>query len=94
MLYDETNDKTIMARANTDGSLTIVGTIDGAVTVAVDGDGTATTLHTAEQNNQNQLAVNTDNVEDQLNSIFKELRIMNFHLSNMTDMQISREDIT
>jgi hypothetical protein len=86
LFYDETNDKTIMARATDDGRMyTIVGVIDG--------DGNTLSLSGETQNNQTKLAVNSDNVEELLESTLSELRIMNFHLSNITGMQVTREDL-
>jgi hypothetical protein len=86
LFYDEENDKTIMARASADGhQYTIVGVLDG--------NGNMLSLSGEVQNNQNKLAVNSDDVEGSLKSILSELRIMNFHLSNITDMQVEREDI-
>jgi hypothetical protein len=86
LFYDETNDKTIMARATDDGKMyTIMGVLDG--------NGDTLSLSGSSQNNQNRLAVDTENVEGTLESILSELRIMNFHLSNITDMQVTREDL-
>lgn len=92
LFYDETNDKTIMARADENGALTIIGEVTALMT-AYDKDGDQLVLDAVTQNNENQLAINDDGVEGSLKSILSELRIMNFHLSNITDMQVEREDI-
>ena len=86
LFYDEVNDKTIMARANADGSMySIIGVIDG--------DGDTLRLSGEEQNNKTHLYVNQDNIEGALGDLLNELRIMNIHLSNMTDMQINYDDV-
>jgi hypothetical protein len=86
LLYDEVNDKTIMARGTADGSsYTILRVLDGG--------GEEQPLSGEEQNNQNQLMINSDDVIGELQSIGMQLRIMNFHLSNITDMQVEKEDL-
>ena len=92
LFYDEINDKTIMARANADGHLQVVGEVTALMT-AYDGSGDQITLSAEEQNNQNQLMVNSDDVMGALKSLEDELRIMNFHLSIVTDTQIRKSDI-
>jgi hypothetical protein len=86
LFYDEANDKTIMARATDDGKMyTVVGVLDG--------DGNIVSPSAEKQNNQNKLFVNSDNVEGKLDQLLTQLKIMNYHLSNMTDMQIDKHDI-
>jgi hypothetical protein len=95
LLYDETNDKTIMARADSSGQIYVVATISGEVETGLvkDEDGDNTYLEIEEQNNRNKLFVNSDDVVGELEDLLTELRIMNIHLSNMTDMQISKDDL-
>jgi len=96
LLYDETNDKTIMARASSDGQLYIVGEISGevdATLIVKDQEGNELELSGETQNNQNKLFVNSDSVEGKLDQLLSQLKIMNYHLSSMTDMQIDKHDI-
>jgi len=96
LFYDETNDKTIMARANADGQMYVVATVSGevdATLIVKDGDGDDLELGGETQNNMNKLFVNSDNVEGKLGQLLTELKIMNYHLSSMTDMQIDKHDI-
>lgn len=90
LLYDETNDKTIMARADSSGQIYVVATITGTIK---DIEGDDSYLETEEQNNRNKLFVNSDDVVGELEDLLTELRIMNIHLSNMTDMQIGKDDL-
>ena len=98
LLYDEENDKTIMARADADGQIYVVATISGTVDVDAtlivkDGDGDDLELGGETQNNQNKLFVNSDSIEGKLEQLLTQLKIMNYHLSDMTDMQIDKHDI-
>jgi len=96
LLYDEENDKTIMARADADGQMYVVATISGTVDATLivkDGDGDDLELGGETQNNQNKLFVNSDSVEGKLDQLLSQLKIMNYHLSSMTDMQIDKHDI-
>jgi hypothetical protein len=86
LFYDEENDKTIMARGTADGSsYTILRVLDGG--------GEEIPLNGETQNNNSQLMINSDDVIGELQSIGMQLRIMNFHLSNITDMQVEKEDL-
>ena len=86
LFYDEENDKTIMARASTGGeSYTLIGVLDGS------GDWKG--LSGEAQNNQTKLFINDDNIVGKLNKLLDELKIMNYHLSNVTDMQITKDDL-
>lgn len=37
--------------------------------------------------------INTDSLEDKFENVIEQLKIMNLHLSHITDMWIDREDI-
>jgi hypothetical protein len=88
LFYDEENDKTIMARASEDGELHIMGTV-----TLQDRDGDPVYTGSVQQNNQDQLYTNTDTTEGELEDLLSELRIMNVHLSGISGMHITKEDI-
>jgi hypothetical protein len=92
LFYDEDNDKTIMARASEDGELKIIGEVDATI-ILKDADGNDLELTGEVQNNQNKLFVNSDSIEGKLDQLLTQLKIMNYHLSDMTDMQIDKHDI-
>lgn len=86
LCYDEDNDKTIMIRASESGNMySVIGVIDS--------DGDTLNLSGATQNNNNSIFTNTDNTEGELEDLLAELRIMNIHLTSMTGMNITRDDL-
>lgn len=86
LLYDRENDYTIMASATENGELKVIGYL-----IDQDGDPLAPTGVT--ENNQNKMITSDAEVRDLLDSLHTELKIMNIHLSNVTDMQIDKDDI-
>jgi hypothetical protein len=86
LVYDEENDTIKMMRSDADGNLIVVGSV-------IDNDGNVIKLSGESQNNQNQLMVNNDDVMDALGEIHAQLRIMNFHLGHINDMNITKEDL-
>jgi hypothetical protein len=87
LIYDEENDVIKMARSDTDGVLKVIGHVRLP-------DGTNGPISGVKQNNEIQLVINDDAITDHLKSIDEQLRIISFHLGNITDMQIEKEDMT
>lgn len=86
LVYDEENDKTVMVRSTEDGSLySVIGVLDS--------DGETLQLTGTNQNNQNRVSTNTDDLESELMNILTQLRIMNIHLTAMTGMNITKDDL-
>lgn len=86
LCYDEENDKTIMIRATEDGNMySVIGILNS--------DGDTLQLSGETQNNQNSMFTNTDNTEGELETLLQELRIMNIHLTSMTGMNITKDDL-
>ena len=85
LVYDAENNTIKMVRSNKNGELITIASVEN--------NGSTINLSGATQNNQNQLYVNTDVLEDTLNSLLKEMKKINLQLAIMTDMVLQDEDM-
>lgn len=86
LVYDEENDVLKMLRANENGELIVIGSV-------VNYDGDTISLSGETQNNQNKLFVNHDDLITKLDKLETQLKIMNFHLGNITDVNLTKDDL-
>lgn len=85
LAYDEVNDRTVMVRGEIAGGMRVTGMLyNGEVYIAGGGTG---------QGGMNQAFVNTDKLEDKMEDVLEQMKILNLHMSSITDMWLDKEDI-
>jgi hypothetical protein len=87
LAYDEVNDRTVMVRGDIAGGMKVIGMLYDPV------EGEYIPGHGAEQGGMNKAFINTDSLEEKVENVIEELRILNMHMSHITDIWLNREDM-
>ena len=85
LAYDEVNDRTVMVRGDISGGMRVMGMLYQ--------DGTYVPIGGTTQGGMNKSFINTDNLEDKMENVLEQLKILNLHMSSITDMWLDKEDI-
>ena len=89
LLYDEDNDRTVMARGDISGGMKVIGMLYDSSTE----NGEYLTPGGATQGGLTKAFMNTDTLEDKVENIIEQLKILNLNIAHMTGLYLDREDI-
>ena len=85
LAYDEVNDRTVMVRGDILGGMRVMGMLYQ--------DGTYVSHGGATQGGVNKAFTNTDNLEDKIENVVEQLKMLNIQMAHMTDIWLTKEDI-